>query len=104
MDCRDDIDALEALRLHIDQELLDLSFLSDGGSSGRRELRKTSSVPDLRNLHITITDMETSSVCTVDDLSQGSPAAVRTRNSAFHRDSNTKNNLKHSKEWLDTFL
>ena len=93
----DDVDALEALRLHIDQELMDLSFASDGGSSGRREMRKTTSAPDLRNLHLVVKEMETSSVCTVDDLSPESVGAVRTNDSV-------KGNLKHSKEWLDTFL
>lgn len=98
IDCRDDVDALEALRLHIDQELLDLSFLSDGESVGRRELRKTTSAPDLRNLHITVADLESSSICTVDDLSQESTGAVRS--SKHYSD----NDVKHSKEWLDTFL
>ena len=102
MDYRDDIDALEALRLHIDQELLDLAFLSDGGSSGLRELKKTTSAPDLRSLHVTVTDMETSSVCTVDDLSQGSVGAVR--NGTYYRDNGVNGNLKRSREWLDTFL
>ncbi|KAJ7371061.1 hypothetical protein OS493_028224 [Desmophyllum pertusum] len=65
VECRDDIDALQALRIQIDQELLDLSFLSDGESIGRRELTKSTSAPDLRNLHLTVTDMESSSVCSV---------------------------------------
>ena len=98
MDCRDDIDALEALRQHIDQELLDLSFLSDGGSLERRELKKSTSAPDLRDFHITVTDMESSSVCIVDDLSQESSGAVRSSTHQPYGD------VKQSKGWLDTFL
>ncbi|XP_015780393.1 PREDICTED: uncharacterized protein LOC107358288 [Acropora digitifera] len=100
--CNDDIDALEALRLHIDQELLDISFLSDGESLGRRELKKTTSAPDLRNLNVTVRDMETSSVCAVDDLSQGSVGAVH--NGVTQRSNDPRTNLKLSKEWLETFL
>lgn len=103
----DDVDALEALRLHIDQELMDLSFTSDGGSLGTRDLKKTTSAPDLRNLHLTVKDLETSSVCSVDDLSPrnspGSVGAVR-ENGSPSRDGNVKGNMKQSKEWLDTFL
>ena len=103
----DDVDALEALRLHIDQELMDLSFTSEGGSLGTRDLKKTTSAPDLRNLHLTVKDLETSSVCSVDDLSPrnspGSVGAVRENGSAS-RDGNVKGNMKQSKEWLDTFL
>lgn len=100
--CNDDIDALEALRLHIDQELLDISFLSDGESLGRRELKKTASAPDLRNLNVTVRDMETSSVCAVDDLSQGSVGAVQS--GVTQRSNDPRANLKLSKEWLETFL
>ena len=107
MEYHDDVDALEALRLHIDQELIDLSFTSDGGSLGTRDLKKTTSAPDLRNLHLTVKDLETSSVCSVDDLSPrnspGSVGVVRENGSAS-RDSNVKGNMKQSKEWLDTFL
>lgn len=92
MDCNDDVDALETLRLHIDQELLDISFLSDGESLGRRELKKTSSAPDLRNLN----------VCAVDDLSQGSVGAVHS--GVTQRSNDPRTNLKQSKEWLETFL
>ena len=103
----DDVDALEALRLHIDQELMDLSFTSEGGSLGTRDLKKTTSAPDLRNLHLTVKDLETSSVCSVDDLSPrnspGSVGAVRENGSAS-RDGNVKGNMEQSKEWLDTFL
>lgn len=107
MEYHDDVDALEALRLHIDQELMDLSFTSDGGSLGTRDLKKTTSAPDLRNLHLTVKDLETSSVCSVDDLSPrnspGSEGAVRENGSAS-QDGNVKGNMKQSKEWLDTFL
>lgn len=100
IDCSDDVDALEALRLQIDQELLDISFLSEGESLGRREVKKTASAPDLRNLQINVTDLETSSVCTVDDLSQGSVGVARSGDAQR----NVKGNLKLSKEWLETFL
>ena len=108
MECRDDIDALQALRIQIDQELLDLSFLSDGESIGRRELTKSTSAPDLRNLHLTVTDMESSSVCSVDDLSQGSVGAVRflgtSTSSSENRNGFVIVDVKRSKEWLDTYL
>lgn len=105
---RDDIDSLNALRIQIDRELLDLSFLSDAESMGQRELTKSSSAPDLRNFHVTVADMETSSVCSVDDLSHGSlgtecflganTSARENRNGFVPAD------VKRSKEWLDTCL
>ena len=98
MECRDDIASLHALRVQIDRELLDLS-LSDAESMGQRELAKSSSAPDLRNLPVTVRDMETSSVCSVDDLSQGSLGAE-----LFLGASTSACDVKRSKEWLDTYL
>lgn len=107
MECRDDIDALRALRIQIDQELLDLSFVSEGESLGQRELRKSTSAPDLRSLQVTVTDMESSSVCSVDDLSQGSTGAGQFLGRRLSRGEN-QNGFgamdKRSKEWLDTYL
>lgn len=99
MECRDDIASLHALRVQIDRELLDLSFLSDAESMGQRELAKSSSAPDLRNLPVTVRDMETSSVCLVDDLSQGSLGAE-----LFLGASTSACDVKRSKEWLDAYL
>lgn len=99
MECRDDIASLHALRVQIDRELLDLSFLSDAESMGQGELTKSSSAPDLRNLSVTVRDMETSSVCSVDDLSQGSLGAE-----LFLGASTSACDVKRSKEWLDTYL
>lgn len=108
MECRDDLDALHALRIQIDQELLDLSFLSEGENMGQRELRKSTSVPDLRNLQVTVTDMESSSVCSVDDLSQGSAGAARFLGTSSSGSGNQNGfvalEVKRSKEWLDTYL
>ena len=106
MECRDDIDSLHALRMQIDRELLDLSFLSDGESMG--QVKKSSSAPDLRNLHLTVTDMESSSVCSVDDLSQGSLGAARflgpSTSGCKNRNGFVTTDVKRSKEWLDTYL
>jgi len=108
VECRDELDALKALRTQIDQELLDLSFLSEGESLGQRELRKSTSAPDLRNLQVTVTDMESSSVCSVDDLSQGSAGAVRFLGTSSSSSGNANGfvavDVKRSKEWLDTYL
>lgn len=108
MECHDDVDALQALRIQIDQELLDLSFLSEGESLGRRELRKSTSAPDLRNLQVTVTDMESSSICSVDDLSQGSAGAARflgtSRSGSENQNGFVPMDVKRSKEWLDTYL
>ena len=108
MECRDDIDALKALRMQIDQELLDLSFLSEGESLGQRELTKSTSAPDLRNLQVTVADMESSSVCSVDDLSQGCMGATRFLGTSSSSSGNPNGfvvvDVKRSKEWLDTYL
>lgn len=108
MECRDDIDALEALRMQIDQELLDLSFLSEGESLGQRQLTKSTSAPDLRNLQVTVADMESSSVCSVDDLSQGCTGATRFLGTSSSSSGNPNGfvavDVKRSKEWLDTYL
>lgn len=108
MECHDELDALKALRTQIDQELLDLSFLSEGESLGQRELRKSTSAPDLRNLQVTVADIESSSVCSVDDLSQGSAGAVRFLGTSSSSSGNPNGfvpmDVKRSKEWLDTYL
>ena len=75
---------------------------------GQRKLRKSTSVPDLRNLQVTVADMESSSVCSVDDLSQGSAGAVRFLGTSSSSTGNQNGfvavDVKRSKEWLDTYL
>ena len=109
MECHDDLDALKALRMQIDQELLDLSFLSEGESTGQRQLNKSTSAPDLRKLQVTVADMESSSVCSVDDLSQGSAGATRFLGTSSSSSGNPNGgfvavDIKRSKEWIDTYL
>ena len=96
MDCRDELDALEALGLQIDRELLSLAIMQQDPEPN---LRKVSSAPDLRDLNVTISDMELSGMCTVNDLSHDPLGVV-----AEGERPSDKLYLGDSKEWLDTFL
>ena len=94
MDSREELDALEALGLHIDRELRSLAIMQEDEPT----MRKVSSAPDLRGLDVTVSEIEASGVCAVDDLSH--PLAA----SAVEPKKPRKSGFADSKEWLDTFL
>ena len=89
-DCQSELDGLEALRHSIERQLASLDTTESIGTLQR--LRRFSSAPDILGFcNLTFKELESSSICIVDDLNQQENTAYRTTDS-------------QAKDWLDTYL
>lgn len=102
---RIEMDALEAIGYQIDQELHDLATIKINSDTTSGPPRRTSSAPDLLdvNMNATFVDLDASSLCTVDDLSNDTPQSAR-RNSNFQHSISLQDSSCSSSDWLDTRL